>query len=146
MDKKKGVGGNFDVSIEAYDGAEICELVGCVLLYSINKIANFIKHNRHFMPTYREFERIRSNSRITFIVFGGELIYVLSIVVCIPSTFCKGEAKESKGDLTVLWLDLANAMPHELVEEALTRHHVPPSVCDLIADYYKNFRLRACSS
>ena len=33
---------------------------------------------------------IRSNSRITFIVFGGggELIYVLSIVVCIPSTFC----------------------------------------------------------
>ena len=31
---------------------------------------------------------IRSNSRITFIVFGGELIKVLSIVVCIPSTFC----------------------------------------------------------
>ena len=31
---------------------------------------------------------IRSNSRITFIVFGGNLIYVLSIVVCIPSTFC----------------------------------------------------------
>ena len=32
---------------------------------------------------------IRSNSSITFIVFGvGGLIYVLSIVVCIPSTFC----------------------------------------------------------
>ena len=31
---------------------------------------------------------IRSNSRITFIVFGGGLIKVLSIVVCIPSTFC----------------------------------------------------------
>ena len=30
---------------------------------------------------------IRSNSRVTFIVFGGELIYVLSIVVCIPCTF-----------------------------------------------------------
>ena len=59
------------------------------------------------------------------------------------------DAKENKGDLTVLWLYLANAygsMPHKLVEEALTRHHVPPSVCDLIADYYKNFRLRACSS
>ena len=27
---KKGEGGNFDISIEAYDGAEICELVGCV--------------------------------------------------------------------------------------------------------------------
>ena len=59
------------------------------------------------------------------------------------------EAKENKGDLTVLWLDLANAygsIPHKLVEEALTRHHVPPSVCDLIADYYRNFRLRTCSS
>ena len=59
------------------------------------------------------------------------------------------EAKESKGDLTELWLDLATAywsIPHKLVEEALKRHHVPPSVCDLIADYYKNFRLRAYSS
>ena len=59
------------------------------------------------------------------------------------------EAKENKGDLTVLWLDLTNAygsMPHKLVEEALNRHHVPQSVCDLISDYYNNFRLRACSS
>ena len=48
--------------------------------------ANFIEHNRHFMPTYSlldpfefpyYFHRIR-----------GELIKVLSIVVCIPSTFC----------------------------------------------------------
>ena len=30
---------------------------------------------------------IRSNSRIT-LSYSGELIYVLSIVVCIPSTFC----------------------------------------------------------
>ena len=60
-----------------------------------------------------------------------------------------GEAKESKGDMTVLWLDLANAygsMPNKVLEEALNIHHVPPSVCDLIADYYNNFRLRACSS
>ena len=59
------------------------------------------------------------------------------------------DAKENKGDLTVLWLDLANAYEstrHKLVVEALKRHHVPPSVCDLIADYYKNFRLRACSN
>ena len=49
--------------------------------------ANFIKHNRHLMSTYflldpfefpYYFYRIR----------GGGLIYVLSIVVCIPSTFC----------------------------------------------------------
>ena len=37
---KKGVGGNFDTPIGAYDGAEICELVGCVLLYRINKIVD----------------------------------------------------------------------------------------------------------
>ena len=41
---KKGEGGNFDVSIGAYDGAEICELVGCVLLYSINKIMDPSSH------------------------------------------------------------------------------------------------------
>ena len=41
---KKGEGGNFDVSIGAYDGAEICELVECVLLYSINKIMDLSSH------------------------------------------------------------------------------------------------------
>ena len=41
---KKGEGGNFDVSIGAYDGAEICELVGSVLLYSINKIMDPSSH------------------------------------------------------------------------------------------------------
>lgn len=56
------------------------------------------------------------------------------------------EAREGKGDLTVLWLDLANAygsIPHKLVELSLLRHHVPSKVADLILDYYKNFRLRA---
>jgi len=36
------------------------------------------------------------------------------------------EAQENKGDLVVLWLDLANtygSIPHKLVEEALNRHH-----------------------
>ena len=37
---KKGENGNFDTPIGAYDGAEICEIVGCVLLYSINKIVD----------------------------------------------------------------------------------------------------------
>ena len=48
--------------------------------------ANFIKHNRHFMPTYfllDPFEFLYYFYRIR-----GELISVLSIVVCIPSTFC----------------------------------------------------------
>ncbi|XP_035688709.1 LOW QUALITY PROTEIN: uncharacterized protein LOC118424272 [Branchiostoma floridae] len=59
------------------------------------------------------------------------------------------EAKENRGDLAVLWLDLANAygsIPHKLVETALTRHHVPESIQNLILDYYSNFWLRAGSS
>ena len=41
MDKKKGEGGNFDTPIGAY---EICELVWCVLLYSINNITDPSSH------------------------------------------------------------------------------------------------------
>ena len=40
----KKEGGNFDTSIGAYDGAEICELVACVLLYSINKMVDPSSH------------------------------------------------------------------------------------------------------
>ena len=58
------------------------------------------------------------------------------------------EAKENKEDLSVLWLDLANAygsMPHELIDEALKRHHVPSEVRLLIADYYNGFFQRVSS-
>ncbi|XP_062387675.1 uncharacterized protein LOC134076569 [Sardina pilchardus] len=55
------------------------------------------------------------------------------------------EAREGKGDLAVLWLDLANAygsIPHKLVETALNLHHVPTKIRDLILDYYSCFSLR----
>ncbi|XP_062272394.1 LOW QUALITY PROTEIN: uncharacterized protein LOC133978067 [Scomber scombrus] len=58
------------------------------------------------------------------------------------------EAHENRGDLAVLWLDLANAygsIPHKLVELALDHHHVPSKIKDLILDYYNNFRLRVTS-
>ncbi|RXN38269.1 reverse transcriptase [Labeo rohita] len=58
------------------------------------------------------------------------------------------EAKESKGDLATLWLDLANAygsIPHKLVEIALVRHHVPVKIRNLIMDYYNNFSTRVSS-
>lgn len=41
------------------------------------------------------------------------------------------EARESKGDLAVLWLDLANAyesIPHIFVELAVSRYHVPEKI------------------
>ncbi|XP_050957201.1 uncharacterized protein LOC127158092 [Labeo rohita] len=58
------------------------------------------------------------------------------------------EARESRGDLATLWLDLTNAygsIPHKLVEIALTRHHVPENITNLILDYYNNFLLRVTS-
>ncbi|XP_035990671.1 uncharacterized protein LOC118562404 [Fundulus heteroclitus] len=58
------------------------------------------------------------------------------------------EAHENKGDLAVLWLDLANAygsIPHKLVELALHLHHVPSKIKDLILDYYNDFRMRVTS-
>ncbi|RXN12199.1 reverse transcriptase [Labeo rohita] len=58
------------------------------------------------------------------------------------------EAREGRGDLVVLWLDLTNAyssIPHKLVEVALEKHHVPQKVKGLILDYYSKFSLRVSS-
>ena len=55
------------------------------------------------------------------------------------------EAKEDKGDLAVVWLDLANAygsVPHALVEETLKRYHVPEPVRKMLRQYYAGLRFR----
>ncbi len=55
------------------------------------------------------------------------------------------EAREGRGDLTIIWLDLTNAygsIPHKLVEVVLQRYHVPQKVKDIILDYYNKFSLR----
>ena len=55
------------------------------------------------------------------------------------------EAKEGKGDLSVVWLDLTNAygsIPHKLVEITLSRYHMPVKVQNIIKGYYDNFYLR----
>ena len=47
------------------------------------------------------------------------------------------DARRSKGDLAVMWLDQANAfgtIPHKLVDEELVRHYVPNSIRELITD------------
>jgi hypothetical protein len=38
------------------------------------------------------------------------------------------EARENKGDLAVIWLDLANAygsVPHQMIQKTLQLYHVP---------------------
>ena len=55
------------------------------------------------------------------------------------------EARESKGDLVVLWLDLKNAygsILHQLVELTLQKYQVPEKLLQLIKGYYSNFQLR----
>ena len=55
------------------------------------------------------------------------------------------DAKDTKGDLTVLWLDLANAygsIPHQLVDLTLERYHVPEKFRIILQHYFNNFKMR----
>ena len=60
--------------------------------------ANFIKHNRHFMSTYFLLDPFEFP--YYFYCILGELIYVLSIVSCIPSTFCPTLGHHQGGSTT----------------------------------------------
>ncbi|XP_019641511.1 PREDICTED: uncharacterized protein LOC109482994 [Branchiostoma belcheri] len=55
------------------------------------------------------------------------------------------EAKANKSDLTVVWLDLANAygsIPHGLIQVALDHYHVPASVKGMVTSYFGGIQLR----
>jgi hypothetical protein len=55
------------------------------------------------------------------------------------------EAREKKGDLAVIWLDLANAygsIPHQLIVHALSQYKVPQKVQDIIKQYLDKLELR----
>ena len=55
------------------------------------------------------------------------------------------EAKVNQKDLTVVWLDLANAygsIPHKLIETALKHYHIPDHVQQIINGYFSNIQLR----
>ena len=55
------------------------------------------------------------------------------------------EAKINQKDLTVVWLDLANAygsIPHKLIETALKHYHIPDHVQQIINGYFSNIQLR----
>ena len=55
------------------------------------------------------------------------------------------EAKAEKKGLVVVWLDIANAygsIPHDLIQLALRRAHVPEEFCKLVESYYANMNIR----
>lgn len=48
------------------------------------------------------------------------------------------EARSKKGDLTVVWLDLANAygsIPHDLIRIALKHYHIPDHIKGMVTSF-----------
>ena len=55
------------------------------------------------------------------------------------------EAKQKNGDLTLIWLDLANAygsIPHRLIDLAMTRYYIPLRIQEMVLSYYHNIKVR----
>ena len=55
------------------------------------------------------------------------------------------EAKKTKGDLNVVWLDLANAygsVPHELLFKAMEFFYIPEKIKNVMRSYYNKFQMR----
>ena len=55
------------------------------------------------------------------------------------------EAKDKKGELALIWLDLVNAygtLPHQLIYITLQKYHLPDKVRKPLDHYYNNFKLR----
>lgn len=55
------------------------------------------------------------------------------------------EAKQEKSTLAIVWLDLAKAypsVPHQLIQEALIRYHLPTNVRHLITNHLDQLKMR----
>ena len=55
------------------------------------------------------------------------------------------EAKSEKKNLVITWLDIANAygsIPHDVIQKALVKAHVPESTRSLIESYYSDVKIR----
>ena len=53
--------------------------------------------------------------------------------------------KSCKGDLHVVWLDLANAygaLPHSLIWRAMESYHVPDMIVGILKEHLSNFHMR----
>ena len=55
------------------------------------------------------------------------------------------EAKTEKKNLVITWLDIANAygsIPHDVIQTALVRAHIPENTRELIQNYYSDVKIR----
>ena len=115
---QKGDSGNFDTPIGAFDGAEICELVGCVLLYNIDKILDPYSHGLYrndgliivdkSLP--RKCDNIRKRLHWLFDKFGFKLEIQtdlkMLIILILPWTFTIGlypHLEKKKSESALCW-------------------------------------------
>ena len=55
------------------------------------------------------------------------------------------EAKAEKKNLVITWLDIANAygsLPHDVIQKALVKAHIPENARNLIESYYSDVKIR----
>lgn len=55
------------------------------------------------------------------------------------------EAREGKGELAVIWWDLANAygsISHKLLQLSLEKYHIPAKTRHLLEEYFNRLELR----
>ncbi|VDI21700.1 Hypothetical predicted protein [Mytilus galloprovincialis] len=90
-----------------------------------------------FIPKEEKSETLKQFRTISLLNVEGK-IFLATLII--------REAKDSKGELTVVWLDLANAHgtePKKLVESLLEKYHVPDGIRGLIKEYFNHLQLRS---
>lgn len=123
------------------------------------------KENSKHISQFRTISLLNVEGKIFFAILARRLTTYLTTNGYIDTTVQKGgvpgfsgcvehtsaisqlirEAKVNKSDLTVVWLDLANAygsIPHKLIESALQYYHIPKHIQGMINAYFSGMKLR----
>ncbi|XP_052245600.1 uncharacterized protein LOC127854577 [Dreissena polymorpha] len=121
--------------------------------------------NSHNISQFRTISLLNVEGKIFFAVLARRLTTYLTANKYVDTSIQKGgvpgfsgcvehtsalsqlirEAKVNQQDLTVVWLDLANAygsIPHQLIRRALDHYHIPAHVQKIVLGYLDNIQLR----
>ncbi|XP_060083178.1 uncharacterized protein LOC132562453 [Ylistrum balloti] len=132
--------------------------------YQTYKQSAVLKH-QYSMNQFRTISLLSVEGKIFFAILARRMTKYMTSNEYIDSSVQKGgipgfpgciehtsaitqlirEAKINQGDLTVVWLDLANAygsVPHQLIFKALEHYHIPDHIQKIVKSYFSNIRLR----
>ncbi|XP_052268608.1 uncharacterized protein LOC127869987 [Dreissena polymorpha] len=121
--------------------------------------------NSHNNSQFRTISLLNVEGKIFFAVLARRLTTYLTANKYVDTSIQKGgvpgfsgcvehtsalsqlirEAKVNQQDLTVVWLDLANAygsIPHQLIRRALDHYHIPAHVQKIVLGYLDKIQLR----